>query len=35
MKVEWKKLGVVGVIFFTLKGLAWLAVPILIAKGCF
>jgi hypothetical protein len=35
MKFEWKKLGVVGVIFFTLKGLAWLAVPILIARGCF
>jgi hypothetical protein len=35
MKLEWKKLGVVGVIFFTLKGLAWLAVPILIARGCF
>jgi hypothetical protein len=35
MKLEWKKLGAAGVIFFTLKGLAWLAVPILIARGCF
>lgn len=35
MNHTWKKLGVVGIIFFTLKGLAWLAVPLLIAKGCF
>jgi len=35
MNQIWKKFGVVGIISFTLKGLAWLAVPLLIAKGCF
>jgi len=28
-----KRLGVWGFLFFLLKGLAWLVVPVLIAKG--
>jgi hypothetical protein len=30
-----KKLGVLGFCFFLVKGLAWLAVPLLLAQGCF
>ena len=30
-----KKLGVAGFVFFLIKGLAWLLVPVLIARGCF
>jgi hypothetical protein len=26
--------GIAGVIFFTVKGLLWLIIPFLIAKGC-
>jgi hypothetical protein len=29
-----KKLGVGGFVFFLVKGLAWLLVPIIIAKSC-
>jgi hypothetical protein len=29
-----KKLGFWGVVFFTVKGLLWLTVPLLIAKLC-
>jgi len=29
-----KRLGVVGFLFFLFKGLMWLLVPVLIAKGC-
>lgn len=29
-----KKIGVGGIVFFTLKGLAWLIVPLIVAKGC-
>lgn len=29
-----KKLGVAGFFFFMIKGLAWLIVPVLIARGC-
>lgn len=32
---EWiRKLGVAGFLFFLVKGLAWLIVPALIARGC-
>lgn len=32
---EWiKRLGVVGFMFFLVKGLAWLIVPVLVAKSC-
>jgi len=34
MKAYFKKLGLVGVLFFTLKGAAWLIVPLLVARGC-
>ena len=33
-KERLKKLGLVGFIVFTLKGLAWLIVPLFIARGC-
>jgi len=29
-----KRLGVMGFLFFLAKGLMWLLVPILLAKGC-
>ncbi len=29
-----KKLGVAGFFFFMIKGMAWLIVPVLIARGC-
>jgi len=28
------QLGMAGVVFFTVKGLLWLIIPFLIAKGC-
>jgi hypothetical protein len=28
------QLGIAGVVFFTVKGLLWLIIPVLIAKGC-
>jgi len=30
-----KKFGIAGLLFFTAKGLAWLLVPLIVAKGCF
>ncbi len=27
-------LGIAGLVFFTVKGLLWLIIPLLIAKGC-
>jgi len=35
MKATFKKFGIAGILFFTLKGLAWLLIPYLIAKGWF
>ncbi len=34
---DWaKKLGVAGFLFFLIKGLAWLSIPLVLAmKGCF
>lgn len=29
-----KRAGIFGLLFFTVKGLLWLTVPILVAKGC-
>ena len=34
MRERLKKLGFVGMLFFSLKGLAWLLVPFLVARGC-
>ena len=28
------QLGMAGIVFFTVKGLLWLIIPFLIAKGC-
>lgn len=33
-KVWLKRVGFWGFMFFLIKGLAWIFVPILIAKGC-
>lgn len=33
-RVRMKHLGWLGVLFFTVKGLLWLLIPFLIAKGC-
>jgi len=35
MKKAAKRLGLVGLLVFTAKGLAWLLVPLVLAKGCF
>jgi hypothetical protein len=32
MKRWFKKVGIAGLAFFTIKGLLWLAVPVLLAK---
>jgi hypothetical protein len=34
MKRLLQRFGIIGLLFFTLKGVAWLAVPLLIARGC-
>jgi hypothetical protein len=36
MNSKIKKLGLVGILFFTIKGLLWLAVPAIVIayKGC-
>ena len=32
---EWfKKLGIAGFVFFLAKGLAWLLVPVFLARSC-
>lgn len=33
-KKRLSQLGMAGVVFFTVKGLLWLIIPFLIAKGC-
>jgi hypothetical protein len=33
-KKRLKQMGVAGFLFFTIKGLLWLIIPFLIAKGC-
>lgn len=36
MKVKWiKKIGIVGFLFFLIKGLLWLLIPYLISKSFF
>jgi hypothetical protein len=30
-----RRFGLAGVVAFTIKGLLWLSVPVVIAKGCF
>jgi len=35
MKKLLKRFGVAGILFFSLKGLAWLFLPVLVAKRCF
>lgn len=35
MKAWFKRMGVAGFLFFLLKGLLWLIIPFLIAKGIF
>lgn len=36
MNAKLKKLGLAGFLFFTIKGLLWLAVPVIVVayKGC-
>ena len=29
-----KRLGLVGFLFFLIKGLLWILIPVLVAKGC-
>jgi hypothetical protein len=33
-KIWFKKVGWIGFFFFLIKGLLWLIIPFLIAKGC-
>ncbi len=36
MNTKLKKLGLIGILFFTIKGLLWLAVPamVIVYRGC-
>lgn len=34
MKKLLKRFGIAGFLFFFVKGLAWLIVPFLVARGC-
>lgn len=34
LKKRLRQMGLAGILFFTVKGLLWLIIPVLIAKGC-
>jgi len=33
--ISWlKRIGLAGILFFLLKGLLWVIIPVLVARGC-